>query len=166
MSTPVGPRCIPLCWRRRGLLGFDPHAVAGPLNAFLFGLTIFAAGHWLRQRIASRLLALWGCLAVALAPPLIDIASWAFSEPAFILFVTLALFYMDQYLRDGKRAALIGAALFTALACLTRHIGFPLIIILLLILLLQPGAAATGEGEARRGIYPDFHDSNQPVAAV
>ena len=122
-----------------GLLGFDPRAVAGPLNALLFGLTIFAAGHWLWQRIASRLLALWGCLAIVLAPPLIEIASWAFSEPAFILFVTLALFYMDQYLRDGKRAALIGAALFTALACLTRYIGFPLIIILLSIMLLQPG---------------------------
>ena len=123
-----------------GLIGFDPHAAASPLNAVLFGLTVFAAGHWLRQRIASRLLALWGCLAVALELFLVKgVASWAFSEPAFILLVTLALFAMDQYLRDGKRAALVWAALFMALACLTRYAGFPLVIPLLLILLLQPG---------------------------
>ena len=122
-----------------GLLGFDPHAVAGPLNALLFGLTVLVVGHWLRQRIASRLLALWGCLAVALELSLIEFSSWALSEPAFILLVTLSLFAMGQYLCDGKRAALIWAALFMALACLTRYVGFPLVIPMLLIALLQPG---------------------------
>ena len=123
------------------LSGLDPHAVAGPLNALLFGLTIFVAGHWLRRRITSRLLALWGCLAVASALHLTSVASWALSEPPFILFVTLALFYMDRHLREGKRAALIWAALFAALACLTRNIGLILVITLLPLLLLQPGAA-------------------------
>ena len=133
------PPLYPILLAAPGLLGFDPHAVAGPLNALLFGLTIFVAGHWLRQRIASRLLALWGCLAVALALHLTTVASFALSEPAFILFVTLALFYMDRYLRDGKRASLIWAALFIALACLTRYMGFILIITLLPLLLLRPG---------------------------
>lgn len=120
--------------------GLDPHAVAGLLNALLFGLTIFAAGYWLRQRIASRLLALWGCLAVASALHLTTVASWAFSEPAFILFVTLALFAIDRHLRGDRRGSLIWAALFTALACLTRYIGFALLIALLPFLLLWPGA--------------------------
>ncbi len=117
------------------LSGFDPHAVAGPLNALLFGLTVLAAGHWLRQRISSRLLALWGCLAVTFALPLTSLASWAMSETAFILFVTLTLFHIDRFLRDGQRDALIWAALFTALACLTRYIGFALVILLTLLLL-------------------------------
>ena len=133
------PPLYPILLAAPGLLGFDPHAAAGPLNALLFGLTIFVAGHWLRQRIASRLLALWGCLAVASALHLTTLASWALSEPAFILFVTLVLFYMDQYLRDGKRASLIWAALFIALACLTRYLGFILFITLLPLLLLRPG---------------------------
>ncbi len=120
--------------------GLDPHAAAGPLNALLFGLTIFVAGYWLRRRIASRLLALWGCLAVAFALPLTRVMSWLLSESAFILFVTLTLFYIDRYLCEDKRAALIWAALFTALACLTRPIGLILVIILLPLLLLQPGA--------------------------
>ena len=121
------------------LFGFDPHAVAGPLNALLFGLTIFAAGHGLRRRIESRMLALWGCLAVALALHLTTLASWALSEPAFILFVTLSLFAIDRYLRDGKRASLIWAALFVALACQTRYLGAALVIILLPLTLLRPG---------------------------
>ena len=117
------------------LSGFDPYAIAGPLNALLFGLTVFVAGHWLGQRIASRPLVLWGCLAVTFALPLTSLASWAMTETAFILFVTLTLFHIDCFLRDGHRAALIWAALFTALACLTRYIGFALIILWVLLLL-------------------------------
>ena len=133
------PPLYPILLAAPGLLGFDPLAAAGPLNALLFGLTIFVAGHWLRQRIASRLLALWGCLAVALALHLTTVASFALSEPAFILFVTLALFYMDRYLLDGKRASLIWAALFVALACQTRYFGLFLFIALPPLLLLRPG---------------------------
>ena len=135
------PPLYPLLLAAISLPGFDPHAVAGPLNAFLFGLTILVAGHWLRQRIASRLLFLWACLAVTFALPLTSVASWALSEPAFILFVALALFFMDRFLRDDQqRAALIWAGLFTALACLTRYIGLVVVMTLLPLVLLQPDA--------------------------
>ena len=133
------PPLFPFLMAAPGLLGFDPHAVAGPLNALLFGLTIFAAGHGLRRRIESRMLALWGCLAVASALHLTTVASWALSEPAFILFVTLSLFAIDRYLRDGTRASLIWAVLFVALACQTRYLGAALVIIMLPLLLLRPG---------------------------
>ena len=142
---PPKPPLYAVMMAAPGMLGIDPHAVAGPLNALVFGLTIFVAGHWLRQRIASRLLALWGCLAVASAPPLVSVSSWALSEPTFILFVTLALFSMERYLREGKRAALIWAALLTALACVTRRIGPTLFMTLLPFLLLQPGAPLLGK---------------------
>ena len=136
------PPLYPLMLAAAGFLsGFDPHAVAGPLNAVLFGLTVLVAGHWLRQRIASRLLFLWACLAVPFSLPLTWVASWALSAPAFILFIVLALFYMDRFLRDDQRKALIWAALFTALACLTRYIGLILVITLLPLALLQPSAS-------------------------
>ena len=134
------PPLYPLLLAAISLPGFDPHAVAGPLNAFLFGLTILVAGHWLRHRIASRLLFLWACLAVTFALPLTSVASWALSEPVFILFVTLGLFSMDRFLRGDQTAALIWAALFTALACLTRYIGFVVVVALLPLVLLQPDA--------------------------
>ncbi len=123
-----------------GLLsGFDPRSLAGPLNALLFGLTVFTFGHWLRQRIQSRWLALWGCLALACSLPLTVISSTAMSEPVFIFLITLALFSMDCFRRGDQRAALIWAALFTAFGLLARYAGIALFMTLLLFLLLLPG---------------------------
>ena len=130
----------PILLALSGLLsGFDPLALAGPLNALLFGLTVFVAGHWLRECIKSRWLALWGFLALAFSLPLTTISSTAMSETVFILFVTLALFSMDRFQRDGKFSLLIYAGLFTTFASLTRYAGLTLVIALLLFLMLQPG---------------------------
>ena len=52
----------------------------------------------------------------------------------------MALFCMDRYLLDNRRAALMWAGVFTALACLTRYNGGILLIALLMALLFQPGA--------------------------
>ena len=121
------------------LSGFEPRAVAGPLNALLFGLTIFIAGHWLRQRIASRWLALWGILAIVFSP-LTRMFEFAMAEPLFIFLTTAALFCMERFLREGRRAALIQAALLIGLVWLTRNAGGLLVISLAALLLLRPGA--------------------------
>ena len=135
------PPLYPLLLAASGFLVFDPRDVAGPLNAVIFGLTIFVAGQWLRRRIQSRFLVLWACLAIVLSIPLTRVAAWAFSEGPFILFVTLALVRTDDFLTDGKRADLIWAAVFTALACLSRYIGVTLIVAILPLLMLRPGVA-------------------------
>ena len=80
---------------------FDPLTVAGPLNAALFGLAVFAVGMYLRTRLASRLLLLWCCLALALAWPLLGVAYFAWSEMSFILFSILALMTAERLLRVG-----------------------------------------------------------------
>ena len=118
---------------------FDPLDVAGPLNVIAFGLTICVVGHWMRRRLASRYLVVWACLAVALAVPLTRVASAALSEAPFILLATLALFHAGEFLRDGKRPALTWAVVFTALACLTRYLGLPLIPAIALLLFARGG---------------------------
>ena len=118
-----------------GLFGLDPYAVAGPLNAVFFGLTVLVAGWWLRRRLRSRLLWLWGCFSIALALPLAETASRAESESAFILFVTLALTQIDVHLSGGGRASLLRAAAFSALACLTRYMGVSVIVAVIPLLL-------------------------------
>ena len=120
---------------------FDPLAVAGPVNAVLFGLTVFVAGWWLRRRLESRLLALWGCAAVAVAWPLTWMASWAMSETAFILLALLALIQTEKFLEGGKRSALIAAAALAALACLTRYLGVSVVLAVALLLVFRRGAA-------------------------
>ena len=118
---------------------WDPLDVAGPVNAAVFGLTIFVVGRYLRQRLVSRFLVVWACLAVTLSVPLVDIASWAMSEPLFILLATLALVRIDQFLTDGKTSSLVWAAVFSALAWLTRNMGVVLPVLVGLLLLFQPG---------------------------
>ncbi len=117
------PPLYPLLLAAASLGTFDPVAVAGPLNAILFGLTVFVVGRYLQQRLASRLLAAWGCLATALAVPLLEWSSYAASEPLFILLAILALVQTDRFLADGRHRTLVWAAAFSALAWQTRYVG-------------------------------------------
>ena len=130
----------------------DPIAVAGPLNAVAFGLTILVAGHWLRQRVRSRFLVALGCVAILCSIPLAWWASWVMSEAIFVLLTTLALYFSDRFLATGQRSSLVWAALFTALACLTRYAGIFLIVAFLPLLALQHGIALP-EKARRVGTY-------------
>ena len=124
-----------------GFLMFDPWDIAGPLNAVIFGVTVFVAGRWLRRRIQSRPLVLLACLAVMLAIPLTRAASYAMSETPFILFTTLSLIWIDKFVLDGKRTDLVWAGVFTALACLTRYLGVTVLVVAMPLLLFRPGVA-------------------------
>ena len=145
------PPLYPAMLAGGGLFGLDPYAVAGPLNAIIFGLTVLVAGWWLRRQLHSRLLWLWGCFSIALALPLTEIASHAMSESTFILLVTLALTQIDAHLRGGGRASLILAAAFSALACLTRYMGASLI--LAVVPLLLAARVAPREKMKRIALY-------------
>ena len=52
------PPFYPLLLAAAGLGVFDPRDVAGPLNAVIFGLTVFAVGNYLRHRLEP---ACWRC---------------------------------------------------------------------------------------------------------
>ncbi len=120
---------------------FDPLTAAGPLNAGLFGLAVFAVGMYLRTRLESRLLTLWCCLAIVLAQPLLNAAYFAWSEMPFILFSVLALMTAERLLSRGDNSALIWAGAFTALACLSRYAGITLVAVVVPLLALQRGVA-------------------------
>lgn len=135
------PPLYPLLLVAASLGVFDPLDVAGPLNAALFGLTIFAVGRYLRQRLASRMLGVWACAAVALSASLANMASYAMSDPLFVLLVALALIWTDKFLSEGGTSSLAWAALFSALAWQTRYIGLVVLVVAGLALLLQKGAS-------------------------
>ncbi len=135
--APLFPAALAL----GGLSPFDPLDVAGPLNAAAFGLTILVAGRWMRRRLASGFLAAWCCLAIAFSAPVAGAATLAWSEPLFVLFVTLSLSETDAYLETGRRRSLLLAAGAAALACLTRYTGVVLLAAMLPLLALRPGAA-------------------------
>lgn len=119
---------------------WDPMDIAGPLNAVLFGLTVFVVGAYLRRRVEARFLRVWGTLAVALSIPLTELAAWALAGMPFILLTTLALIQTDKFLREGKTANLLWAALLGAVAWQVRYVGVAGVAIIGLLLLMQTGA--------------------------
>ncbi len=137
------PPLYPLLLAAASLGIFDPLDVAGPLNAVIFGLTVFVVGWYLRQRLESRFLAAWGCLATALAVPLTFLSSWVFSDTLFILLVTLALVWTDRFLADGRLRTLVWVAIFSTLAWQTRYIGVAVPAFVGLVLLFQPKVSMT-----------------------
>ena len=138
----IWPPGYPLTLAAASLGLFDPLAVAGPLNAVVHGVTVFAAGHWLRRRLTSRWLAAAGCCGVAFGAPLIGTSTNILSDSLFILYVTLALIQTGRVLTgEGGPAALPGAAAGAGLAVLTRYAGLPLIAALLVCLAAQPGVS-------------------------
>ena len=128
---------FPVLLAATGVFGHD---LAGYLNAAAFGLTIFVSVMWLRGRVHSRFLVVWATVALVLSLPLVYVSTKALSEPLFILFTVLALFAINKFLASGHRSAFFLAAVFTALACLSRYIGVALVAVILLLLLLQRDA--------------------------
>ena len=137
------PPLYPLLLALGGLV-LDPLRAAGPLNALVFGLTVFFTGRYLGRRLRSPVLRIWAPLALALSVPLGDLFWWALSEPLFILLTTLALIHADEFRRNRRTSSLVGSAVFSALAWQTRYIGFVVAAVAGL------HAACTGGGSVRR----------------
>ena len=149
----IQPPLYPLLLTAASFGVFDPKDVAGPLNAAIFGLTIFFAGQYLRRRLQNPFLVIGACIALMLSIPLTRIAAYALSEPLFILFTLLALLQIDRFLDGGQRSVLIGAAVFTALALLTRYVGVVLIVSMLPALLLLRPAFPWRQRLRSRAVY-------------
>lgn len=124
-----------------GFGSIDPATVVGPLNVAAHGLTIFVVGNYLRQRLESRPLVVWACLAVALSTPLVDVGSRMLTAPLFILLTIVALIHTHRLLTHGDKSALFLAATFSALAWQTRYLGIVLPVVIGLFLLAQSGAS-------------------------
>ena len=145
------PPLYPLLLAVASLDVFDPLAVAGPVNAVIFGLTIFVVAQYLRRRLESRFLVVWAALSLALAAPLARLASWALTEPLFILLATLALIRTDDYLTANKTSSLAWAAVCAALAWQTRYLGAAVVAAVALFLLCQRGARPTQRARRAAG---------------
>ena len=118
----------------------DPLDVAGPVNAALFGLTIFVVGQYLRRRLESRFLVVWAAFAIALAWPLAGLAAYALTGATFILLVTLTLINTDAFLAKGRTSSLVWTGICAALAWQTQYLGGALAAAVAVMLLAQRGA--------------------------
>ena len=118
-------------------VGIDAITAAAYANAVIFGLITVATTTWLRRHIESRFLILWAGCAVILSVLLARSSAAVLTDPLFILLVILSLAALDRFLDHHKWSALVLAAIWTALALLTRYIGVTVFITGWLILLTQ-----------------------------
>ena len=121
------PPLFPLLLAAGGWVGIELLEVGRLLNATAFGLTILAAGLYLRSNLQSRGLALAASVVIAASVPLSYFAAGFLTEPLFVLFTLLALLQLAAFLQRGGRTPLLWGAVFTALAALTRYPGVVLI---------------------------------------
>ena len=129
MGRPLAgwPPLFPLLLTAGGWVGSEPLAAGRWINATAFGLTILAAGDWLRSNLRSRWLGLVATATIAASLPLSELASYFKTDSLFALFALLALIQLAAFLHRRTDAPLWWAAVFAALAALTRWPGVVLI---------------------------------------
>ena len=121
------PPLFPLLLAVGGWVGIEPLEAGRWINAMALGLTILVAGCWLRSHLRSQWLALVAIAILAASRPLSEIASHLLTDSLFVLLTLLALMQLAAFLQRGERTSLWWAAVFTALAALTRYPGVVLI---------------------------------------
>ena len=131
------PPLFPLLLAAFGWVGIEPLEAGRWVNAAAFGLTILVVGGWLRSHLRSQWLVLAATATIAASLPLSDLASRFMTEPLFVLFTVLALMQLAAFLNRRTDAPLWWAAVFTALAALTRYPGVVLIGTGVLVLLVR-----------------------------
>ena len=121
------PPLFPLLLVASGWIGIEPLEAGRWINAAFFGLTILVAGGWLRSNLRSQGLALAATAIIAASRPLSYWASHFMTESLFVLLTLLALMQLAAFLNRRTDAPLWWAAVFTALAAITRYPGVALI---------------------------------------
>ena len=137
------PPLFPLLLVASGWVGIDPLTAGRWVNATAFGLTILAAGCWLRSQLRSRWLVLTATATLAASLPLSHWAAHLMTELLFVLFTLLALIELATFLNRKTAAPLWWAAVFTALAAITRYPGMVLIGTGVLVLLVRRAVPLT-----------------------
>ena len=131
------PPLFPLLLAAFGWVGIEPLEAGRWVNATAFGLTILAAGCWLRSNLRSQWLTLAATAIIAASLPLSHWAAHLMTDPLFFLFTVLALIQLAAFLNRKTDAPLWWAAVFTALAAITRYPGVVLIGVGVLVLLVR-----------------------------
>ena len=121
------PPFFPMLLAFVGSLGIEPVEAGRLINAAAFGLIVLLAGFWFRSVLRSRLAVAGAVVAILVAPLLNERAAFFMTEPLFALLTLLALMQLNAFL-DGRDDRLLPAAVFAALAVLTRYTGLALLI--------------------------------------
>lgn len=134
----IQPPLFPIALASVELLsGIDPEEGARFLNALVAGCTVGLGGFVLLRFVRGPLVVLGG-LAILFSTPQIAVSTYAWSEPLFNLLVLIFLTIIISHSSLGRREVVF-LGVVTALACLTRYIGYSLVATGVILILIQGG---------------------------
>ena len=106
----------------------DPIAAGAVINEFLFAGVIFTTGWILQKFITHSRIYKWLILvAIILSPGLLEVYTYLWSETLFILEVLFFIIAYWHYLKTHTIKALLFVATISAISCITRYAGVPII---------------------------------------
>ena len=122
------------------LFGVETPISGRYVNIMCFGLIILVTGHWLHRFMRFRLVAVGATVTIMVSYPLARVSSYVLTEPLLILITLLALVQIESFLSSKKsKPRLWLPIIFSALAPLTRWMGFTVIMTGALLILMHRG---------------------------
>jgi hypothetical protein len=119
------------------LVGISALQGARLLNIFLFGANILLVFMSVRQLTPSYYFSLFVSLLFSVSFVLIEIHSWALSEPLYICLGLCTVLALARYFKEANHKWLILSAFLAAGVFLTRYVGLSLILAVLIVIFLS-----------------------------
>jgi 4-amino-4-deoxy-L-arabinose transferase-like glycosyltransferase len=110
------------------------------LNIVLFGLNIFLVFYSTRKLTYSNGFALLAALLLTISFVMVEVHSWALSEPLYISLSLTAILLIQKYFEETSGVWILLAALAASSAFLTRYVGVSLVLAMGIVLLLNRNA--------------------------
>jgi len=128
-GTPVThfPPLLSVLLALGGLVGPDPEVGARWLNTMLLGANVFLIGSAIRRTTGAVWTALLGSLITLVAGDIVDVHTWAWSEPLMLSCGLAGFLLLCGYFEDQRAWRLVVAAACLALAVLARYAAIPMI---------------------------------------
>ncbi len=136
MPSPYFGPGLPFVMLVLGWLGVPLVPAIRFLNVALFGLNLVLLGLILRKMGLRLSLTLWVVSLVAVVDVFVEAHSHAMSEPLYLTFTLAAFLTLLQYLKRGGWGWLLGCALASAAASLTRYAALPIVPTVAVVLLI------------------------------
>ena len=133
------PPLLPLLLAGLQSVGLESLDAARALNALAFGMNVLLVGAILCAVTRRTWPTLLGMFFMLASPIMIDLHSWAMSEPLYLLWGLAAVLLLHAYGTTHRRFFLIVSATAAGCAYLTRYVGLSLVVTLLLALLADGG---------------------------
>lgn len=118
------------------LIGVKALSAARIVNIALMGINILLVYLCVQKLTHSHAFSLLAALLFSISSVLVEVHSWALSEPLYICLGLGSILMLQTYFEEDKPSQLLWAAILVSAAFLTRYVGLSLVIAVSVIILI------------------------------